>query len=74
MRSNTRQKMEPDTASDPAFRAVERVLSGAVNKVLSQYRGKRCPISRPEARTAVSSDDEDFSEAPPSKKFRTKYV
>ena len=59
---------------DPAFRAVERVLAGAVTKVLSHYhrpsRGKRRhpqPSSRPETRH-VSSDEEDFAEAPPTKK------
>ena len=57
---------------DPAFRAVERVLTGAVSKVLSQYhqprssRGKRHCRTRPEIE---SSDGEDF--APPKKKYPT---
>ena len=59
---------------DPAFYPVERVLTGAVTKVLSHYRrpsrGKRRhpqQSSRPETRP-VSSDEEDFAEAPPTKK------
>ena len=53
--------------NDTAFQAVERVLTGAVTKVLSQYhqpppRGKR--QHRPEIE---SSDEEDFT-PPPKKK------
>ena len=47
---------------DPAFQAVERVLTGAVSKVLSRYqiqKPSRCARGRKAPPTTVSSSDED---------------
>lgn len=53
--------------SDPAFRAVERVVTGAVSKVLSKYR-QRPSRSRVQPPAASSDEEEDF--IPPPRKTR----
>jgi len=63
---------------DP-YKAVERVLSGAVSKVLSQFkaepsRGKqrrqRSTDGRRQSSSPSSSSDDDFQQAPPAKKLK----